>query len=318
MTLETAIAVAEATAAARRTGLLDALEAGPATAEALAARLGLVARPVALLLDLLAEAGVVARVGDAFALGPQLLDLQRGPAGGLERVMALWAGCEPMLRSGRSPAHVPAEPEARARVYRQAVRGLAEMFGRPAEALAAHLAGRSSANGRVLDVGAGSAVWSLAMAAREPALRVTALDLPEVLPRAAERAAALGLTARFDTLAGDFHAVELPSEVFDRIVLANVLHLETAEGAAALVARLAPALRPDGVLVVVDSCSDGTPEMDLAAAMYALHLALRTGHGRPWPDAELRRWLTDAGLGRVERVFLSGAWPLAAWVAARG
>jgi methylase of polypeptide subunit release factors len=51
--------------------------------------------------------------------------------------------------------------------------------------------------GRVLDVGAGAAPWSIALALADPAATVTALDLPSVLPVTRAEVQAAGLANRF-------------------------------------------------------------------------------------------------------------------------
>jgi hypothetical protein len=90
--------------------------------------------------------------------------------------------------------------------------------------------------------------------------------------------------------------------VFDRVVLANVLHLEPEGGARSLVARVATALKPDGDLVVVDALSDHS----LARAIYSLHLAMRTHAGRAHPRQAIEHWCRDAGLTESRLVSFGG------------
>jgi hypothetical protein len=81
-----------------------------------------------------------------------------------------------------------------------------------------------------------------------------------------------------------------------RIVLANVLHLEPPEQAATLIDHVAPVLIRGGDLVIVDMLGDGTPVGARAQAIYALHLALRTREGKLHPLSDLRAWVEQAGL----------------------
>lgn len=126
------------------------------------------------------------------------------------------------------------------------------------------------------------------------------------MERAAERARALGLDARLTLLAGDFHRAALRERHYDRIVLANVLHLEAAPVAQALLARVRPALRPGGRIVIVDSMAGPTPELDRVHRAYALFLALRVPDSRAHPEADLTAWLEAAGLGAERRIDLGG------------
>jgi ubiquinone/menaquinone biosynthesis C-methylase UbiE len=91
----------------------------------------------------------------------------------------------------------------------------------------------------ILDVGAGSAVWSLSLAKRKGGASVTAVDWPAVLEVAAETAEQLGIADRLTTLEGNYHDVEFPAAAFDLVILANVTHLES-PGATALYSRKSP------------------------------------------------------------------------------
>ena len=64
------------------------------------------------------------------------------------------------------------------------------------------------------------------------------------------------------------------------VVLANVLHLQTAEDAARLIRHHARALREDGELVIVDMVGGPGFEAGLIEAVYQLHLGMRTRRGR--------------------------------------
>jgi SAM-dependent methyltransferase len=92
--------------------------------------------------------------------------------------------------------------------------------------------------------------------------------------------------------------MKLPSEAFDRILLANVLHLEPPHSARSLLRRMTAALAPGGELVVIDALAGGDPARDRARSIYALHLAMRTRRGRVHSRAEVERWCREAGLGR--------------------
>src|SRR5258708_21579960 len=148
----------------------------------------------------------------------------------------------------------------------------------------------------ILDVGADSGIWSLAVAQRHPETGVTALDFPNVLQAFRIQAEHMGLSDRIGMAPGNFHCVTIPEDSFDRIVVANVLHLEPPEQAAALIRRVATVLLPDGGLVIVDMLGDGTPAGERAQAIYGLHLALRTREGKVHPLSDLQAWVRQAGL----------------------
>lgn len=292
-------AMAAALAAGARTGLIEALERG-GDAATLAARCDLDPRATGAILDLYAALGITAVEGERHRLHPDLQDDVFGAPVSL--MTSFWASLEPWLRTGARPGPYQSDsPELRGAVYRLVVQGLGHMFEPVAAAVADALAARHPAPRRVLDVGAGSGVWSLAMAARHPEARVTALDLPPVLERFTARAEAMGLAGRVDVVGGDLNEPPLPTG-FDRVLLANVLHLEGPERARAWTLAAAEALAPGGLLVVIDALPGPAPADRLRHAAYALHLKMRTDAGHPHGEAALRGWMADAGLVAIARL----------------
>ena len=293
---------AAAIAAAAEGGLLAELVEAPGTAGELAGRAGLDARAADVVLDVLAVHGLASRDGDAYAASAALRDMQERFPGGVPWVASLWSHLPAFLATGEPFGAFDGELEERERSYVVAAEALERTFGDAAAELAERMAG---APARILDVGAGSGVWSLAMAERCGAA-VTTFDLPGVAELFLSRAAARGLGDRADALVGDFNATELPAAVFDRVLLANVIHLEPPARAGALIARAATAVAPGGDLVVIEPVGRETPRRERGAAVYALHLAMRTREGWAHRLPEITGWLRDAGLEIEEPVALEG------------
>ena len=174
----------------------------------------------------------------------------------------------------------------------------AAFFARPLAATFELAAGCGLRPRSILDVGCGSGVWSLALAQATPGARVTGLDLPAVLDRFVARASALCLADRVDTIPGDMHSAALPEARWDLAIIANVLRLEPAEQARAIVRRVVSAVRPGGSVIIVDALAAGTPEAERARAIYSFHLALRTRAGSVHYSGEIGRWLEEAGSSR--------------------
>jgi ubiquinone/menaquinone biosynthesis C-methylase UbiE len=102
----------------------------------------------------------------------------------------------------------------------------------------------------VVDYGAGTGIYTVAVAEAVPNGRVIAV---EALPRLAEMLRAKltpELADRLELVETDANSVPAPDEVADRIVMVDVLHhLYDQPGALSEVTRL---LRPGGLFVVVD------------------------------------------------------------------
>ena len=277
--------------AARQAGLLRALADGPGNAAAVAGACGTAMRPTALLLDGLVALGLVERCSNGYGLAPAARFLS-GPYRDLGD--SYWAHLPALLETGEPLVRMDDARESE-RLYQAQAMALAWMMAPAAEAAATALDIGGQRRGlAVLDVGAGAAGWSLALARRDPATTVTALDWPAVLAIARNAAAEAGLQERFATIAGDYHEAALPAAAFDLAIVANVTHLETAGGNRHLFERLRRSLRPGGEIALID-VFPVQPGGALAAALYALGLALRTSHGRVHGAADLESWLAATG-----------------------
>lgn len=283
---------------ASRVGLLEALGGRPSKSAELARGLTLAERPVALLLRVLETLGVVAREGERYTLTLMGRALQAGSYRNLSD--EYWAHLPDLLRTGE-PFKRMDDPAAREAQYAAQAAALGWMLGPAAEAAATVLEAEGRRRLAILDVGAGSAVWSLALASRAPETRIVAVDWPAVLRIAAAAAEAKGLRDRLKLLPGDYHAVALPPASFDLALAGNVTHLETPEGNAALFRRLHATLKPGGEVAILD-VFPGQPEGDLNRTLYELGLALRTGHGRVYTPEELTAFLEAAGFCKTRSV----------------
>lgn len=291
---------AAAFAAARETGLLAALLAallaGAATPEQHAGRLGLYPRFTTRILDVLVALGFARKKEDRYGGSSYLYEWDRLLPGGVVNHAEFWSHASDCLRTGEPFLRMDGDPHCRELSYQTVVARLGVMFESAAAYLADKLPGSPE---RVLDVGVGSGVWSLAMAECHNETRVVALDLPAVLEAFRHRAVGLGLDDRAETLPGNYYEVELPPACFDRVIIANVLHLKPPSRARVLISRLAPTLRSGGDLIVVDSFGGGTPE--------------RAGprHLRPQPLPSHYQGRDARALGY--RILDSGGRPRACW-----
>jgi ubiquinone/menaquinone biosynthesis C-methylase UbiE len=287
-------------ASAVELGLIESL-LDPAPAVEHASRLGLDPEATGLELQALVALGIAEERDGRFGTSEAADQLTAGPPLDALPERGLWAHLPLFLRTGKRYARMDGSTAERSAAYSELAKALGCLFHDAARELAAKLPRRE----RILDVGAGSGVWSLAMAERSDAAQITAIDLPEILPAFEDRAESLGLSGRVELVAADYHPIELPSEAFDRVLLANVLHLEPPRSARSLVRRVTAALAPGGELVVIDALGEGDLARDRARSIYALHLAMRTRRGRVHPRAEVERWCHEAGLGEGELVTLS-------------
>jgi SAM-dependent methyltransferase len=125
-------------------------------------------------------------------------------------------------------------------------------------------------------------------------------DLPNVVSITRRYIDAAGLSARVSTTVGDYLADPMPAG-FDLVFLSAVVHSNNAAQNASLIASCARALNPGGTVAVVDWVMSPDRVSPAAGAMFALNMLVGTDEGDTYTEDEIRGWLADAGLTRVER-----------------
>jgi ubiquinone/menaquinone biosynthesis C-methylase UbiE len=279
-----ALHAAAVISAAHRLGVLTALEAGPAHAADLARNSHLDVHGCTVLLEALAAMGLV-DAGTDGRFKPVVAELS---------TLGVFAGSEDLLveavRSGRAQLECDI-PAGASQVYPDAVTYLATLLGAAADAVAELLHGA----GRILDVGAGAAQWSLALVRRDPRCRVTALDLAPVLAVTRRAVAEAGWPDQFEYMAGDAFEVSLPHAKYDLALLGNLCHLFDGPANRRLFHRLRPAIQDGGRIAVIDVLPSPDPAARRSVQLYAAGLMTRTSSGGVHGEESYRVWLEEAG-----------------------
>ena len=284
----------EALQVARKVGLMQALDGPPRTVEELSETCQIPADRLTLLLDVLVSTGAIEQYGDDFAISTAMR-LANSHPGSLHGPH--WENLPAFLLDGERHDEVVAdtgEDDAHHR-YRGDTLSLQWTLTAAAMELADVLKlGVDRTGLHILDLGAGSAMWSCALAYRDPQAEVTAVDVPEALQAAARTSQEIEIESRVNLLPGDYRTAELPESTYDLVLAVDLLQLQPLEQAAIWLTRARRSLRPGGELVIVGRFP-GQPRGDLHRLLGALELALRVPQARQHEVDEIRECLRICG-----------------------
>lgn len=288
-------------------GLFDAIAAGHATPEAIAAHTGAAPRGIRILADALGVLGFLHRRGN----GGYTLSDDYAPF--LTKGSPLYLGSalrflhDPTLVDGfahltdavRRGGAEPSDHDALAPdnpMWVEFARAMAPLARVTGEILAIFLQAETLGAARVLDIAAGHGMFGIALAARNPALEVTALDWPSVLAVAAENARAAGVGGQLRTRPGDAFTADLGSD-YDLVLVPNLIHHFEPAACEALLRRVHAALKPGGRIVLVEFVPDDNRRTPASSVMFALVMLAMTPGGDAYTFAECERMLRAAGFG---------------------
>jgi predicted O-methyltransferase YrrM len=158
---------------------------------------------------------------------------------------------------------------------------------------------------RILDLGGGSGVYSIAFAKASPDVKCEILDLAAVAPLAADYVSKAGAAAQVSIRSGDMLHGDLGSG-YDIIMLNAICHMFSEEQNRDIFRRARKALAPNGRLVVQDFILNPDKTGPVLAALFSVNMLVGTEAGASYNEKEFTTWMKDAGFGEVRRIDLPG------------
>ena len=295
--------------------VFSAIAGGAATAEEIGAVVEASARGTRMLCDYLAMLGFLVKAEGRYTLTPDsaVFLVRESPAylgGTLEFLMsdAIVGNQERLAAAVRKGGVASDEGNTVSEenpVWEKFARAMVPMMAPAGQAIAEVLKVAEAGPLRVLDIAAGHGMFGIAVAQRNPAAEVVAVDWPRVVRVAAENAAALGVGARHRTIAGDAFTADWGGG-FDLALVTNFLHHFDVPTCTSLLRRIRESLSDGGRVAVLEFVPNEDRLGPPLAAGFAITMLAGTPGGDAYTFSELSAMLRAAALTDVLRYDLEG------------
>jgi len=304
--------------AAIRCRVFDVLDAGPKTVAEVAAATGTSPRGARGLLNALVGLEFLTRQGGRYALAPGaetfLVSTKPQFAGGIFRhasrqLIPHWLHLTESVQTGKPAISVNQEGQG-AEFFREFVEDLFSMGYTSAQTLADTLkVAEAKSPVNVLDIAAGSGVWSIALAEKSPQVRVTVVDWPAVIPVCQKVTTRRGVGDRYRYIPGDLLQVDYGSG-YNIATLGHILHSEGEKRSRTLLRKVFAALAPGGTIVIAEMVPNEERTGPPQPLIFALNMLLHTDEGDTFTFGEMSGWLREAGFVNPRQVEVPAPSPL--------
>jgi ubiquinone/menaquinone biosynthesis C-methylase UbiE len=302
-----------------RNRVFDLLDEGPKTVDQVAELSGASVRGLRAIMNALTGFQLLTKdAGGRYATTPEsstfLVKSKPSFMGGIiehtsTQLIPGWLALNNIVRTGK-PEHGVNEENTGSEFFQQFVEAIFPMSYAAASRLADVLDVASAAQPvSVLDLAAGSGVWSIALAQRSPQVSVTAVDWPGVLEVTRRVATRFGVAGRYTFVAGDLATADFGTG-HNIAVLGHILHSEGERRSRELLRKTFRALAPGGTIAIQEFLVDEERSTNTMGLIFAVNMLTMTQEGDTFSFTEIAAWLRDAGFENPRTVESPGPSPL--------
>jgi tRNA A58 N-methylase Trm61 len=154
---------------------------------------------------------------------------------------------------------------------------------------------------RVLDVGGGSGVYSMAFVKANPQVEAIVFDLPKVTELTRKYIAQAGLSGNITTIDGDYNKDGF-GKGYDIVFLSAIVHINSYDENVALIQKAYDSLNAGGRIVIQDHIMENDRTAPARGALFAINMLVNTKGGDTYTENEMREWFSKAGCADIQRI----------------
>lgn len=299
--------------------VFDVLDGSPMTLAELAHATGASRRGLAAIANMLVGFEFLHKdAAGKFSLTPEsaafLVSTKPSFQGGIIRhtstqLLPNWLKLNQVVATGH-PAMSVNQETAGGEFFKEFVNDLFPMNYPIARQLAEHLnLGAAGKPVSVLDLAAGSGVWSVALAQTGANVHVTVVDWPEVVPVTRKTVARHGLAERYSYVEGDLLGADFGSG-YHIATLGHILHSEGIARSKKLLEKTFHALAPGGTIAIAEFLVNADRTGPAGGLIFAVNMLVNTDEGDTYSFEEISEWLREAGFTNPRQLEVRGPSPL--------
>jgi ubiquinone/menaquinone biosynthesis C-methylase UbiE len=164
--------------------------------------------------------------------------------------------------------------------------------------VADELSGVNKGAVQIMDLAAGSGVWSIPFAENNPSAHIDAVDFQAILAVTEKITKKRELFSQYSFLPGDWRDIEWKSSFYDIITLGHILHSEGEFESKKLLAKCFEALKVGGKIVVAEFLCNELRDGPVPALLFELNMLLHTRDGCVFSVDHLSELVYDVGFKR--------------------
>lgn len=151
---------------------------------------------------------------------------------------------------------------------------------------------------KMLDIGGGSGVFSMAFVKKKPTLMADVFDLPEIVGLTKKYIEREKMQSNVKTIAGDLHTDEFP-EKYDLVFVSAIIHMLSEEDNIRLFEKCSKALNKGGILLLSDFIMNDNRTSPERGTIFAINMLVGTPEGDTYTFNEINAWLEKTGFTKL-------------------
>jgi SAM-dependent methyltransferase len=298
----------EALKAAIQLDIFTKIGEGANEVATLAKAAGASERGVRTLCDYLTVFGFLTKQGQRYTLAPDSAAFltRQSPAymGSMANFLAAdlhrpnFAALAEAVRKGGSAGGQGDNTQPKDEAWVAFARSMAPLAVPSAEYIAGLIGAPEGKSMKVLDIAAGHGMFGIAIARKNPAAQIVALDWPAVLTVAQENAVKFGVADRYSTRPGSAFDTAFGTD-YDHVLVTNILHHFDPPGCETLMKRAYAALKPGGKAITLEFVPNDDRVSPPIPAAFSLVMLANTDSGDAYTFAELDKIFRTAGFAKT-------------------